>query len=202
MSVFDPQGGLIRPRSAIILPSGRPVFGNFALAIVPPGIPIPERFIFDAISNQRHTRRVTPVRHPVETGLTISDHARREPDTIALEGVVSDTPIAAPALPGGALAGALGTLLNRAHRELLKLNEHFEKREPVFLATSLRVYENALIESFTFGKSAGTGNAIEISIQLVEVRIVSPLEIPSLNDLDGLIFGGEGVADLGTQGAV
>jgi hypothetical protein len=178
------------------------VFGNFALAIIPPGVPVPERFAFDAVNRQTHTRRLTVIRHPVEEGLAVSDHARREPDVIQLDGIVSDTPISEGSIPGGAASGALGNLLNRAHRELLKLNEHFEKREPVFLATSLRVYENAVIEQFSFSKSAGVGNAIEISISLVEVRIVSQLEVPPVSDLDGLFFGAEGTVDLGTQGTI
>jgi hypothetical protein len=200
MSVFSPQGGIIRPRSAIILPAGRPVFGSFALALVPPGTPIPERFVFDAVARQTHDRVVTAPKFPVELGLPISDHARREPDTLALDGVVSDTPISTPGLPGGALLGAGGNLTNRAHRELLILNEHFERREPVFVATSLRVYETMLILRFSFGREPRTGHAIDVSIMLEEVRIVSPLEVPQIEDLDGLIFGGDGTADLGTIG--
>ncbi len=113
MSVFS---GIIRPQSAIILPAGRPVFGNFALALVPRGIPIPERFIFDAVFNQQHSRRVVAPTHPVESGLPISDHSRREPDTLSITGVVSDTPISSENLPGGTALGALGDLFNRAHR--------------------------------------------------------------------------------------
>lgn len=200
MSVFDPQGGIIRPKSAIILPAGRPAYGNFGLALVPPGVPIPERFVYDAVRTQRHSRRVVAPKHPVEEGLPITDHARREPDVLSLDGIVSDTVISAPGLPGGALLGAAGNLTNRAHRELLILNEHFIKREPVFIATSMRVYETMLILSFEFGRVVGTGNAIEVSLTAEEVRIVTPLEVPTLDDLDGLIFGGEGTADLGTMG--
>lgn len=200
MSVFDPAGGIIRPKSCIILPAGRPAFGSFGLALVPPGVPIPERFVYDAVQNQRHRRRVTAPKHPVEQGLPITDHARRELDVLAVNGVVSDTVISTPGLPGGTLLGVGGNLTNRAHRELLILNEHFVKREPVFIATSLRVYETMLLLEFEFGRQAGTGHAIEASLVAEEIRIVTPLEVPTLDDLDGLIFGGEGTADLGTVG--
>ncbi len=68
------------------------------------------------------------------------------------------------------------------------------------MATSVRVYENMLIEQFDFSRVPDTGAAIDVSIQLREIRIVSPLEVPTLDDLDGQIFGGEGTVDGGTQG--
>lgn len=50
----------------------------------------------DATLRQQHSAPSTVTDHPVETGSNISDHIRPEPDTLTLEGIISNTPIRWP----------------------------------------------------------------------------------------------------------
>lgn len=184
--------GLIR--SLTILPRGIPARAGSAIAIVPAGVPLGNRFKFDAVTQQQHNRSIESTSHPVEAGLDVTDHSRRNLDALNVSGVITDTPLD----PTG-LLGAFGVLRQRAHEQLRQLDNFFVKREPVFVATSTRVYEAMLIKSLDWSKSVGIGNAIAVTMMLEEVRIVSPIQIPTIDDLDGLLFGGEGTVDGGTQ---
>lgn len=195
MSVFDPSA-FTRPQSVTILPRGIPGRAATAIAIIPAGVPIGSRVKLDATLSQTHDRSIEAPDHPVEEGLNVTDHSRRNPDTLSVNGILTDTPID----PSGKL-GAFGVMRNRAHEELRKLNGFFVKREPIFVATSTRVYEAMLIMQMSWVREQEQGNAIGVSLDLKEVRIVNALQIPSIDDLDGLLFGGEGSVDGGTQSA-
>lgn len=48
---------------------------------------------FDVVTSETHEALVAITDHPVEDGPNVSDHARDEPDTIAIEGFVSNSPL-------------------------------------------------------------------------------------------------------------
>jgi len=194
MSALDYVGGAIRPRSVTILPRGQAFNVIEAIAVLSTAVPMPNKFQLDVTRTQRHQRTLTSMEHPVEFGVDITDHTKRDHDVLEVDGVISDTPLA---LFG--VLGALGVIRNHAHNEARKLNEFFERREPVFVATSIRVYESMLIEALEFGRASDTGKAIEVRMRLREVRILSPQLVPELEDLDALLYGGEGTVDKGTQ---
>jgi|SRR6185503_3872212 len=50
----------------------------------------------DATTSERHASPATITDHPVESGANTSDHIRPEPETLSLQGVVSNTPILLP----------------------------------------------------------------------------------------------------------
>lgn len=53
---------------------------------------------FDVVEASTGEDLLTVTQHPVETGANIVDHARREPETLMIEGIVSNTPM--PGQPG------------------------------------------------------------------------------------------------------
>ena len=58
------------------------------------GDPSAQNFlIFDAVMSETHTRVATVTTHTVETGVAVTDHVRPEPDELALEVIVSNTPL-------------------------------------------------------------------------------------------------------------
>ena len=47
----------------------------------------------DASLSESHSMNATVTEYPVEEGADIADHIRRQPDTITISGIVSDTPL-------------------------------------------------------------------------------------------------------------
>ncbi len=61
---------------------------------------------FDGIMRTEHTSRVRPTTYPVQTGVTMTDHAIIEPAELTIEVMMTDSPVG-PAFSGG-LAVAVG----------------------------------------------------------------------------------------------
>lgn len=158
---------------------------------------------FDATLQEQHTISVAITQHPIESGSTITDHVRPNPDTLTLEFFITNTPITifgatvegkrypklgmeqvaetpigalAAALPGG-LIPAGGLLFSKNFDRVSAVYEALKKLAKagtlVTVYTSIRKYENFLIESVTAPKSAQSGNAIAFSVSIREIRVVS-----------------------------
>jgi hypothetical protein len=129
---------------------------------------------------------------PVETGSAITDHVRPLNPTVALEGVVSNTPIVAPATQlNGATQGpgvvqlrgpdgAVKASLIRFSRALdrVKLCDELlaglvTSGTPVKLTTTLRTIENLAITRYKVDQDATTGESIKVTLELKRLRIVS-----------------------------
>ena len=149
MGVTTGTGGIFGPTSVTIirrdplpnLPPGLSAGERLrrftaAVALVSSPLPNKDKWRADVAKSQSHARKMAITRNPVERGFDSTDHARRLPDVLSFSGIISDSPF----LPLG-----LPTFLNRAHDQWRKLNQFFEAREPVFVATSLRYYESMMI---------------------------------------------------------
>lgn len=136
----------------------------------------------DATISEQHASTSDVTDHPVEEGSDVSDHKRDKPDTLKIEGLISNTPINRgqntrsglrsfvdtvsdtlsnmDARPGYA-EGAYNTL--RALKESGKL---------ITVITGLRVYENMMLTELSAPRDSKTGDALSFTCTLREVRIV------------------------------
>ena len=160
-----------------------------SIAVLMTPLPTPDKVRFDVTDRQRPTFEWDTTENPIQDGSTITDHVRKLPEILEVEGIITDTPLFPP----------IPIQLNRAHREWLKLFEIAEAREPVFVATSLKVYPSMIIRRLSPAREVGTGGAIAVSMTLKEIRISRQLvEIP-LIDPTAAATGANAATDGGTQ---
>lgn len=133
----------------------------------------------DASVRETHTSTAFVTNHPVESGVDISDHVRRQPDSLVIEGIISNTSIEFPAnVPGVAAVKGIATIIggvendpvHTAYRELKNL---VEGKKLVSIVTSLRKYDNMLLEEFSVNRDATNGNALNFTVRAREIRIAN-----------------------------
>lgn len=192
-------GKIVQLKSATIVQID-PLRGGLvqAFILLRSTLEVPGKVRLDVTDNQGHSRRVTPTQNPVQRGSTISDHSVISPDRVRLTGRITDTPLGL-----GRLQTVFDPLTGRSRSvsEVEKLREIQNARDLVFLATSVSYYEDMIITDVQITKTTETGKALELAIDLQQLRIVGP-EIGAVTpDLDS-ILGSSGSTDVvagGTQ---
>lgn len=118
----------------------------------------------DATISENHTSSYNITRHPVESGVSISDHKRREPLRITIEGIITNTPL---------------ELLNFDPSDCERPQDTWETFQDLQASdnlltvfTTLQSYENMQIQSVSAVRDAQNGNALRFTAQLEEVFIV------------------------------
>lgn len=128
---------------------------------------------FDASISETHTRECEVTDHPVEEGSTISDHIRRTPEKIDVNGIVTNHPIVflASVQAISPLLDDLSPVSDRAELAYTKLTEIMDDGELVTVATSLREYSNMAITSMAVTRDVQNGNVLNCALSLREVII-------------------------------
>jgi hypothetical protein len=128
---------------------------------------------FDASVSEQHDGSSTVTDHPVEDGVDITDHVRKEPDGLTMNVIVSNhQPImvrsinAEPASPGG----DPGSRAEDAYRYLKDVKD---KGLVVRASTTLRDYKDMIITSLGVSRDAPTGNMVNMTITLREIQIAT-----------------------------
>lgn len=132
----------------------------------------------DASISESHKASNELTKFPVEVGVDISDHVRRQPNELQLTCVVTNHPL----FPGGGLGGRRSL---SAYYDVLTM---LDEAQLVDVVTSLRTYTNMVIESLEVPRDDKRGESVEMKLGLREVLTV---EIAST----------AGTTDLGTQNA-
>lgn len=186
-----------------------------------PGAPNKVIMSFDCSLHENHSRKSNPTRFPVENGQTVSDNLIVEPFDLELNGIITDTPIggvqgliteAATSVasrlvpPIGVVALAAGYAAYNAisgssspsklaYQQFLQLQSN---AQPFDVRTSLHYYKSMWISNISVPRSKDTGQAIEFTVQLVQLILVQPQSV------NVQIFANPGLAankgDLGQQG--
>ncbi len=146
----------------------------------------------DATTQQRHRRSLTLTKNPVEKGVDITDHSRRNPDQAQFICTLSDSPF-------GKLGNATPVFTNAALRKLQKINEYFEQREPLFVATSSRVYENVVLTVLEHSRDENTGGALILGLSFEEVRVEAEAFSEPLIDEEAAMLGAVSTLSGGNQ---
>lgn len=150
-----------------------------------------EGFEIDAVLSEERTTECEITDHPVEKGVSITDHARVKPKVISLDVVVSDTPVGGLAERRGIVVdGAIGPNVDispdgdfiasdvaRAWLEALQL-----KREPITVSTEwtrvdgskgYKAFDNMMIQSISETIAPETGDAFTCKVTLKQITFVT-----------------------------
>lgn len=128
-------------------------------------------YVIDGAASEEEALEAEATEYPVESGATITDHVTNSPVTLALEFVVSDTPIGA-----AAASRAAGVVPSSEARQVLTALR--DSRRPFTVVTGVRSYESMVFTSLSFPRDGKTGAALRGTaslkrIELVDVRRVS-----------------------------
>lgn len=154
--------------------------------------------VLDASVSEQHTIGAEVTRHQVEKGSDTTDHIRALPQKVSIEGVVTNTPIAAPLSASGITAsfGAKDFTVGgqKFTAQVLQFSEQFDRVLEVYgdlvraasfgalvtVTTTLHTYQNMAISNFGVPRNAGLGNALRFSIDFSEIRIVETTTVAAL----------------------
>lgn len=130
----------------------------------------------DASLQENHTSSNEVTRFPVEQGVDITDHVRRQPERITIRGIVTDHPIVYR-------QRGIERRSIEAYQDFLTM---MDEAQLISVVTTLRQYENMVIESMEVPRNAALGNSVEVNLTMTEVKTV-------------LVARDEGTIDKGTQ---
>lgn len=115
----------------------------------------------DVTVSENHSMRSDVTDSPVEDGTDISDHIRNAPRALTIEGVISKTPV------------------NVQHFNPLRYRQAFKKLEqlhndrvPVTVVTSFKTYKNMAVLQIDVRRDRDSGNIVQFTASLRQVRIV------------------------------
>jgi len=125
-----------------------------------------ETIVFDAAISETYDQTITATTHPVEDGVSISDHSQVEPATYSLSGVISNAPLIPP------FDALLSADPDRVKTSDEKLSKMARERLPVYIITGLRVLTPFIITSYSVSRDADIGQRLEVALTLQEIRFV------------------------------
>lgn len=126
---------------------------------------------FDCSLEETHIDEAEITSHPVEVGSDISDHIRKLPVAIQLNGLVTETPIVllASLFAKSPLVIDLNPTDTRTESAYGELRRIMDDGETVDVITSLREYTNMAITSMSVVRNRDNGNVLNCTLNLVEI---------------------------------
>ena len=150
----------------------------------------------DVIEREGYEATAETTDHAVDSGVVVSDHVKRNPDTISLEGMVTNTPIVLPSSHmGGVTASVQPTTLSVGGRELkasvLTFSGPFDRVRAVDEALlalvggpivrytgTLRTVDDMIVTRYRVDREAATGTSLPVTIELRKVRRAEVRRVP------------------------
>ncbi len=131
----------------------------------------------DAIVSERHNFSSEITEHPVESGSVIADHIYNKPISIDLDCIITNTPMTWVGLTAFDSFQRFNAGENNDFSEIAfkKIEEIFKKREPITIATSLKSYDNMVLESLSVERGGGTSSSLHFNCAAKQIRIVDQL---------------------------
>lgn len=150
--------------------------------------------VIDATIHETHDVKAQVTEHQVETGSNVTDHIRPLPREVTLEGVITNTPLAAPARTS--ISGNMSDFSQSFQRpngdsfevkwQAYKFDGQFDRvrdefRDLVYaiqqgalfdITTTLQVYVDFAMTSFSVPRDAANGNVLHFSASFKELRFV------------------------------
>ena len=131
-------------------------------------------FVIDFDSTPRivHSGSTQPTDHPIEDGSVVSDHSIEQPEEIEISGIITSRPIRI--LASFETTTFMGNGLAGRPSEALALIQLLRKTKTLVTVSSrLRDYQNMLIVSDTATEDSATGNILDVTVRLREIRIAT-----------------------------
>ena len=133
------------------------------------GQPTGDAIIPDVTISEQHTDTVAVTSHPVDVGAQISDHAYKEQSLVVCVFGWSDS----SRLVNSALDGSIFRGIESVNEVYDKLIELQDKRMPIRLSTSKRVYPAMLITKVQTSTTQDTENSALIEVTFQEILIAT-----------------------------
>jgi hypothetical protein len=130
---------------------------------------------FDATPRETHTKTNEVTSHPVESGASISDHIRRMPQELEINGIVTNHPVTilASVFATSPKEDDLTNPFDRVGTANEELDRIMDDGELVTVVTSLREYQNMTIVSKSVQREPRSGNILDTTLSLKEVLITT-----------------------------
>lgn len=129
--------------------------------------------VVDAFLNETHTFSSEITEHPIESGGTVVDHIHEMPFCLAIDGIISNTPMS---LVGLTAFETATRYLNGDNNDFAlvafeKIEELFKKREPITIATSLKTYHKMVLENLSVERGGGAQESLRFSCTARQIRL-------------------------------
>lgn len=133
----------------------------------------------DAVIKENHELRAQISEHPTEKGNSFCDHVSRLPVTLQIEGIISNTPLT---FIGMTAIESISNFINDRSNDLaelafVKLEEIFAKRTPITIATSLKDYDNMMLESLSVERGGENSASLHFRVTAKQIRLVEQMTI-------------------------
>lgn len=126
----------------------------------------------DASIDETHTTANEITQYPVEDGVDISDHIRRQPNIVIIHGISTDHPLEA----GGAMMSGRSL---ETYQDLLAI---LDEAKLVSVVTSLRQYDDMAVESVVVPRNNQLGKSVDMTITLKQVLTAEVSETAGTKD--------------------
>lgn len=123
----------------------------------------------DCSVTESHHGEVETTDHPVEQGADITDHVRPRPDSLTIEGIVSNTPIVQVGDSGQQFPLYASGRRDDAYSQLKSFKDNGTL---LTIVTKLHTYLNMVLTSLEVPRSAQTADALHFTAGFKEIRIV------------------------------
>ncbi len=152
----------------------------------------------DVVTRQQQSDSTVFTKNPVPRGNLVTDHSIRMPTVVQFTGVITETPfIAYTSQDLGVQPG-----INRVSDYLRQLYEFYERRDPLYMASSIRTINGMAISKLSVGKGQDTGEAVEVSMTLQQILFVDEVrDEPIPETLASQLGAGEASSSVNTIGA-
>lgn len=153
-------------------------------------------FYFDGIMRTEHTSRVRATQYPIQTGVTMTDHAIIEPAELTIEIMMSDSHTLSFVSDNPILDSfyqAMQSILN--YSNYMTMNTDTSKGEgrsinawsilkgmqlsrlPITVETRLQTYNNMIIEELSSPDDVKTLNALKATVRMREIIVSEVAEV-------------------------
>jgi hypothetical protein len=113
--------------------------------------------LVDAFIHETHTFSSEITEHPIESGSVIGDHVYNMPFCLAIDGIISNTPMSLVGLTAfdSAVRFIEGESNDIVVRAFETIKDLFRKRAPLSIATSLKTYHKMVLENLSIERGGG-----------------------------------------------
>lgn len=152
--------------------------------------------ILDASISEMHGITAEATTQPVETGSDVADNVRVLPQTLQIEGFVTNTPLGIPDSYSDGVLGSVAavTTLDGVTFSAFQFNDSFDRVREVFgdlidaiqgaalfnVVTTLTNYTNLACISFQVPRSVDKGNVLRFTMQLQALLFVDSQTVTAL----------------------
>ncbi len=151
---------------------------------------------FDCVEKEGYEATAETTEHAVDRGVVIADHLKRNPDTLTLEALVTNSPLVLPATHAGGVTGSVQPItmmvggkelrasvltwsgpFNRV-RAVDEVLEALVGTATLRYTGTLRTVEDLIITRYRVDRDVATGDALPVVLELKKVRRATVARVP------------------------